>query len=136
MFKYLVLAISLGAIGLYVFLPIRLPQQQLHYPVISEHDGRGPWQVITYSGDEVKQQLVHLDAKDISTRSESVYLSNKSQFIYRNGEPIKAFGGNLFYWDDRGNIINQQYQIIPEDEIFVVNGRPMPKRTAMMLKNF
>lgn len=105
-------------------------------PLIDESLGEGPWQVVTYDNRKVFHETLALDGKTVTTRSETVYVSNKSQFVYRDGTPIQTHDGKYLYWNKDGWIINRFLQVVPEDQVFVVEGKPMPIRTAMKLRDY
>jgi len=98
--------------------------------------GEGPWQIETWNGDKVVHETIALDGDGVVVRSQSVYIDKSSRFVYRDGAPIKTYNGNHLYWNKDGFVINKALTIIFEDEIFIVNGKPMKPRTAMRLKGF
>lgn len=104
------------------------------YPMINEGLGEGPWQVVTYEGDKVLHETINLDGASIVVRSESVYVDSKSQFVYRDGTPVKTYDGASVYWNNAGQIINRELQVIPEDQLFVVNKRPMARNMALRVR--
>lgn len=106
------------------------------YPMISDDLGNGPWQIVTYEGEKVYHETIALDGRDVAVRSESVYISNKSQFIYRDGTPITTYDGKYLYWNKDGLVINRLIQAVPEDQVFVINGKPMHVGTAMKLRDY
>jgi len=106
------------------------------YPMISDDLGNGPWQIVTYDGEKVYHETIALDGRGVAVRSESVYISNKSQFIYRDGTPITTYDGKYLYWNKDGLVINRLIQAVPEDQVFVVNGKPMHVGTAMQLRDY
>lgn len=105
-------------------------------PLINESLGDGPWQVVTYDDKKVTHETLALDGKSVTTRSETVYVSNKSQFVYRDGTPIQTHDGKYIYWNKDGWVINRHLQIVREDQVFVVEGKPMQVRTAMKLRDY
>jgi len=104
--------------------------------MISAEEGKGPWQVVTYSGKKVTHDTIALDQKKISVKSRSVYLNHKSQFVYVDGTPIETYNGNYIYWNKDGYVINKNMSIVREDTIFLVDGISMHNNTAMKLKHF
>jgi hypothetical protein len=106
------------------------------YPMILEDLGSGPWQIVTYEDEKVFHETIALDGRSVAVRSESVYISNKSQFIYRDGTPITTYDGKYLYWNKDGLVINRLIEVIPEDQVFVVNGKPMQVMTAMKLRDY
>lgn len=112
------------------------PRGVSQYPMISPDFGEGPWQVVTYQGDKILHETVALDNGHVVVRSESVYINNSSQFVYRDNTPIRAYDGGRLYWNRDGWVINRRLQIVPEDRIFVVNGRPMQPGTPMKLRDY
>jgi len=105
-------------------------------PLISKDLGVGPWQVVTYDDKKIYHETLALDGRSVTTRSESVYINNSSQFVYRDGTPILTYDGKYIYWNKDGWVINRHLQIVREDQVFVVEGKPMPVRTAMKLRDY
>lgn len=106
------------------------------YPMLPDNLGSGPWQIVTYAGDKVFHETLKFSGRNIAKESETVYISNSSQFIYRDGTPITTYDGKYLYWNKDGFVINRLRQMIPEDQVFVVNGKPMHVGTAMRLRDY
>lgn len=107
-----------------------------NYPMITGEFEGGPWQIVTYGDDKIYHEKVVLGDEGVSTQSYTVYINNKSQFIYLDGTPITTYEGHKIYWNNDGQIINRYSQVIPEDQIFVVNDKPMPINTAIRLRDY
>lgn len=106
------------------------------YPMITSEIGEGPWQVVTYEGDKILHETIALDGRSVVVRSESVYISNTSQFVYRDGTPITTYDGKFIYWNKDGLVINRNLTVVPEDQVFIVGGKPMHRNTAIRLRDF
>lgn len=106
------------------------------FPMVDKSFGDGPWQLVTYDDDKIFYEEVLLENKNIKVSSKSVYISNKSQFVYKDGTPIQTYSGNYLYWNKQGYVINKELQIIPEDLLFIVSGKPMPRNTPIKLRNY
>jgi hypothetical protein len=111
------------------------PKGISHYPLITEDMGAGPWQVVTYSGEKIIHETIQLDGRSVVVRSESVYISNKSQFVYRDGSPITNYKGEYLYWNVDGQVINRELKIISEDQVFIVGGKPMKPNTPIQIRD-
>ena len=98
--------------------------------------GEGPWLVVTYDGQKVTRDTVALDNGEVVVRSASVYVNKESQFILRDGTPIRIFTGDNIFWNADGYVITAKLQKVPEDFVFSVNGGPMKKNTAMTLHEY
>lgn len=105
-------------------------------PMITEAVGVGPWQLVTYHDERVMKETVHIDDGRFATRTEPVYINNKSQVIFRNGERIRDFDGGFLYWNDNGNFINMDLHVISESLVFSANGKPLPVGTALKLRGY
>ncbi|MFA0809540.1 hypothetical protein [Microbulbifer epialgicus] len=106
------------------------------YPMISSELGSGPWQVTTYEGKKILHETIALDGRSVAVRSESVYINNESKFVYRDGAPITTYDGKYIYWNVDGLLINRHLQVIPEDQVFIVDGKPMQRNTAILLRDY
>lgn len=98
--------------------------------------GEGPWQVVTYKGDRVTRDTVVLDDGEVSIRSASVYVNNKSQFVLMDGTPITIFTGDKIYWNAEGQVITSKMKRVQEYLVFSVNGDPVAKNTALTLFDY
>lgn len=105
-------------------------------PMITEAVGEGPWPVVTYDDVSVMKESVQLDGSKFQARSEMVYINKKSQFVLRDGSPIRDFSGRYMYWNDQGLIINMELQVIPENIAFSADGKPLPVGTPLKLKGY
>lgn len=106
------------------------------YRMINTAIGIGPWQIVTYEGDKVYHETIALEGGGVVVQSRSVYVSSKSQFIYKDGTPITTYDGKYLYWNDEGWVINRNIEIVSEEQVFIVNGKPMPPQTAMRLRDY
>ncbi len=104
--------------------------------MINASMGEGPWLVVTYKGDRVTRDTVALDEGEITIRSSSVYVNNKSQFVLMDGTPIKIFTGDSIYWNAAGEVITSKMSRVPEYLVFSVNGGPVAKNTALTLFDY
>ena len=105
-------------------------------PMVTADFGEGPWQLVTYKDQKIMFEAVVLDENRTVTRSESVYINNKSQLVFRDGKPIKNYRGEYLYWNKEGRFINKDLRIIREDILFVVNGRPMIPNTPIKIRDY
>lgn len=128
---------TLVAVLLILILPgcKEAPKGISHYPLITADMGAGPWQVVTYSDEKIIHETIQLDGRSVVVRSESVYISNKSQFVYRDGSPITNYKGQFIYWNIDGQVINKDLELVSEDQLFVVGGKPMRPNTPIRLRD-
>lgn len=111
-------------------------QTNSHLRMVDERLGEGPWQVVTYDGKRVTRDTVALDAGDVVIRTSSVYVNSDSQFILRDGTPIKIFTGDEIYWNSEGDVVTRKLQRVPEYLVFSLEGKPLPENTALTLHDY
>lgn len=100
-----------------------------------KHFGMPPWQVVTYDNEKVTHGILVAVDGSIKPEEKTVYISKKSQFVYKDGTKIRNSQGNYLYWNENGKIINHKLVEIPKEMIFTVNGLPIDNKATLKLKN-
>jgi len=101
---------------------------------VPKHLGDGPWQVISYEGESIIKEVVELQDGQFFTLKRSVYLDDRSRFVFKDGNPILSPRGLEMYWNENGNIIDENLNLVYEDEVFVVSGKPLSIGAALTYK--
>lgn len=92
----------------------------------------GPWPVESYEGDSVQFEQVSLNENHtVEKKTSTVYISAKSQFVFRDGTPIKTVQGDSLFWNDAGHVITRELKRIPENTVFTLHDKPLPVGTAL-----
>lgn len=120
-----------------LFLPGCTERQQAvsNIPMIDRRLSGERWQLITYQKEKITHETAVLENGKIIVKTEAVYVDKKSQFVYQNGKPITTYNGEYIYWNRDGQIINKHLKVISEDQVFIVNGKPMKSHSAMRLRD-
>lgn len=106
------------------------------YPMVSWDEKGLVKQLYTYGGDPVIKKDVYIDGRQIKTKENTVYINHQSQIVYKDGEPILGPFGYYVFWEKEGRFVNTQYKQIHESRIFALDGKPMPDKTAILIKTY
>lgn len=98
------------------------------------------WQIYTYGNEKVMHERVLLvDGKYVRI-SRQVYVNHQSQFVYKDGNPIKGPNGRELYWSSQGHIVARvsslsktKLERVYEDQVFAVNGQPIARNTGLLI---
>lgn len=96
--------------------------------------GDGPWQIWTYDEQPVHWETVEYLGKKLYKRAYSVYVDVNGRFIFNDSKPIKTFKGESLYWASNGEIITDHRRVIPREQVFSLNGKPISPEQPLLLK--
>ncbi len=101
-------------------------------PMVAFEEKDKLWQVVTYDDEPVTAMTIEVYPK-YSERFRKVYINYRSQFVFSDGSSVTLNNEPLF-WNRHGDIVDYDYNVIPEGMIFYIDGKGMKHRTAMTLK--
>lgn len=100
-------------------------------PMVIFKDKTALYQVVTYEDKPITALVIQLKPK-FHQAYKKVFLNYRSQFVYNDGRPIMFLDEPLF-WNREGNVVNYDYQVIHEGNLFYVDEGAMQHGTAMTL---
>ena len=126
--------IMLGMLTLLFGCNERVPEKIEIFPMVSWEEKGLVKQLYTYDGEPVIKKDVYLDGRLVKVKENTVYINYKSQIVYKNGDPIVGPYGYYVFWEREGRFVNTQYRQVLESRLFSLGGKPMPDKTAIMIK--
>lgn len=100
-------------------------------PMVIFKDKTALYQVVTYEDKPITALVIQLKPK-FHQAYHKVFLNYRSQFVYSDGRPI-MFRDEPLFWNREGNVVNYDYQVIHEGNLFYVDESAMKHGTAMTL---
>jgi hypothetical protein len=127
----------LGGAALAIWYYLYEPEQKQLGPLKSElpmvvfKDKSALYQVVTYDNQAITALVIKLKPK-FRQAFHKVFLNYRSQFVYKDGQPI-IYREEPIFWNREGNVVDYNYQVINEANLFYVNESAMKHGTAMTL---
>lgn len=100
-------------------------------PMVIFKDKTALYQLVTYDNQPITALIIKLKPK-FHQAFHKVYLNYRSQFVYKDGRPIIYMDEPIF-WNKEGDVVDYNYHVINEGNIFYVDERAMKHGTAMTL---
>lgn len=128
----LLIAAIVGGIVLYEPEPEQRGPLLSQMPMVIFKDKTAQYQVVTYDDKAVTSLVIQLKPK-FHQAFHNVYLNFRSQFVYNDGRPI-LYREEPIFWNREGDVVNYDYQVIHEANIFYVDEGAIKKGTALTLR--
>jgi hypothetical protein len=129
----MLLGAAVLTIGYYLYEPVKVESGPLksHLPMVILKDKTSLYQVVTYDDKPITALVINLTPK-FRQAFRKVYLNYRSQFVYTDGRPI-LYREEPIFWNMLGNVVDYDYRVINEGNLFYVDERAMKHGTAMTL---
>lgn len=100
-------------------------------PMVILKDKTALYKVVTFEDKPVTSLVINLKPK-FRQAFHNVYLNYRSQFVYNNGRPI-LYKEEPIFWNLEGDVVDYNYNVIDEGNLFYIDERAMQHGTAMTL---
>jgi hypothetical protein len=130
----MILVIGLSSFGYVLYDPVKEQTGPLksQLPMIIFKDKTALYQVITYENKAITALVIKLKPK-FHQAFHKVYLNYRSQFVFNDGRPI-IFRDEPIFWNREGNVVDYNYRVINEGNLFYVDTNAITQGTAMTLR--
>lgn len=129
------LSLSIAAAGIwygvYQQVDLQVGPLKSQMPMVILKDKTALHKVVTYDDKPITTLMINLKPK-FRQAFHNVYLNYRSQFVYNDGRPI-LYKNEPLFWNLEGNVVDYNYQVIDEGNIFYIDERAMSHGTAMTL---